>query len=229
MTLQLSNILRLSKYGLFIPAVLLISGCNNTASDDFSDLLDDGPFTYSISGHTEKTIDAENFDLRAEWTELQSDNLDEVAARLFATRHDTTDTGIYYQHFRLSIVHASEWPGTDSIETASLSDIRDDGQPGFFIRLNIQYSFQPADGYDAAGEILSEGAAYLGSAGTIDVTTSTSEFLRGEFNLVLDLFDYSMWDGEEEIREGPEEEALTLTGYFDLNLLQTKVDRLSMN
>ena len=225
----ISNNTLFLKFSLYLLFVFIFYGCSNSENDDISDLLDDAPFTYSISGHTNGTIDAENFDLKAEWTELQSVNLVEVAARLFATRYDTTETGIYFQSYGLSIVHASAWPGTGSIGTASLTDIRDDGQPGFFVRLNSQYSFQPAEGYDASGEILSEGAAYLGSAGTIDVTTSTTEFLRGEFNLVLDLFDYSSWNGDVEVREGPEEEVLTLTGFFDLNLLQTKVDRLSMN
>ncbi|TVR17757.1 MAG: hypothetical protein EA391_03920 [Balneolaceae bacterium] len=201
------------------------AGCTLFSSSDDDILTDFGPIDFTMTGELNDSINQDHSETRAEWMPIQS--LDEVQARFFASNRDTVENEDIWQRYGLAVVRNSEWPATGTYGVTSLSDIRNNSSDQFFIRLSSLYRKYPLTGNESSMYLLDY--SFIATDGTIKITASTNEFLRGEFSLTFMMSEKRSWDTIEEVVEGPRENALEIEGSFHLDLLKDRVSQLSMH
>ncbi|MCC5942412.1 MAG: hypothetical protein JJU37_12805, partial [Balneolaceae bacterium] len=202
--------------------LFLTAGCTLFSSSDDDTLTDFGPITFTMTGELNGTITQEHSETRAEWMSIQS--LDEVHARFFSSNRDTVDNEDIWQRYGLAFVRNSEWPATGTYGVTSLDDLRNNSNNQFFIRLQSLYRQTPLSNDESSIFLLDY--VFIATDGTVTITASTNEILRGEFKLTFMMFEKRSWDTIEEIVEGPQENALEIEGSFHLDLLKDRVSQL---
>jgi hypothetical protein len=206
--------------------LITIQGCTTSAEDEPDDLLLNGPFLYNMQGEIEKEITGDLFELRTEWTKLETETLNESQALLHASVRDTIDGIDTWQRYFITFVKYDNWPESGEYSIADISDVRDGLSDDFFINLRSMYREESVPGNDIERVYLEDYAFHV-SGGTVNITTSNSTALRGSFNLNFDLSEKRTWDTIDEVIEGPVENALTVQGAFDIDLTNNRVDLLS--
>ena len=203
-----------------------LSACSVTGSNDHSDILDNGPFFYSLQGDLTMDISAEDFDLRSEWARLESETLNEVQVGFFASQRDTVDGIVTSKRYSITIVKHESWPGKGEYSVADIRSVRNGTSSDFFVNLYSLYREQSVEGI-AENHFFLEDYVFHASGGSIEITTSNSEALRGHFSLSFDMNEKRTWDTVDEVVEGPSQNALTVQGQFDVDLRTSRVDLLS--
>ncbi len=220
----------MKKYNRFLVLPILclfgLTGCGVSGTDVEDDLIENGPFFYSLQGELQSDITADSFNLRSEWARLESESLNEVQAGLFASRRDTLNDIDYWQRYIVGIVKYDSWPEKGEYSVADIRSVRDGSSGDFFVNLRSMYREQSVEGSEESHFYL-EDYVFQASGGRIEITTSSAESLRGNFNLTFDLGEKRTWDTIDETIEGPSQNVLTVQGQFDIDLVSSRVDLLS--
>lgn len=204
--------------------LFLIAGCSLFSSSNDDILTDFGPITFVMTGELHDTISQEHSETRAEWMPIES--LDQVHARFFSSHRDTVENMDIWQRYGLAFARNSEWPATGTYGVTSLDNLRNNSSNQFFIRLQSLFRQTPLSNDESSVFLLDY--VFIATDGTVTITASTNEFLRGEFNLTFMMLEKRSWDTVEEIVEGPQENALEIEGSFHLDLLKDRVSQLTI-
>jgi len=210
----------------YIITLFGLTACSVTGSNDQSDALENGPFFYSLQGELTSDISADDFNLRSEWARLESESLNEVQAGLYASVRDTADGIDYWQRYIVTIVKYDAWPGKGEYSVADIRSVRNGTSSDFFVNLRSLYREQTVEGSDEEWFYL-EDYVFQASSGSIEISTSSEEKLRGNFSLTFDLNEKRTWDTVDEIIKGPSQNVLTVQGQFDIDLTSSRVGLLS--
>jgi len=211
---------------LYVIFLFGLASCSVTGSNDDEDILENGPFFYTIQGELTSDISADDFDLRSEWTKLESATLNEVQAGFYASMRDTVDGTEYWQRYIITIAKYDAWPGRGGYSVADIGSVRNGTKSDFFVNMKSMYREQSV--IESVQErFYMEDYVFQASEGSIEITTSDNESLRGKFSLIFDLNEKRTWDTDVEVIEGPSENVLTVQGQFDVDLTSSRVDLLS--
>ena len=210
---------------LFLVSVALAS-CNLFNSDSGqSDVIENSPFYYSLSGMTNTDIECEGYSLITQWAEISdlADN-DEVQAGLHASVSDTVENIVRWQRYNIIFVRKNEWPNEGLYTPADIADVRRGGSDQFYIFFNSLYR---ENGLGDINHILVDDFGAFAESGSIEITTSDEASLRGTFSLNLSLTERRTWNGSEETVETSFTEQLEAEGAFDIDLTTNKVSVVS--
>jgi hypothetical protein len=210
---------------LFLLSIALTS-CDLFSSDSGqSDVIENSPFYYSLSGMTNADIECDGYSLITQWAEISDLGDDgEVQTGLHASVRDTVDSIAKWQRYNLLFIRKSKWPDAGLFTVAEIADIRRGGSNHFFVYFNSLYR---ENGLDDLNHIFIDDFVAFAESGSIEITTSDESNLRGTFSLNLSLTERRTWDGSEETVETSFSEQLEIKGAFDIDLTRNKASFLS--
>lgn len=210
---------------LFLVSVALAS-CDLFSSDSGqSDVIENSPFYYSLSGMTNADIECEDYSLITQWAEIGDQGDDgEVQAGLYASVRDTVDSIVKWQRYNILLIRKNDWPDAGLFTFADIADVRRGGSNQFYVYFNSLYR---EIGLGDLNHIYIDDFGAFAESGTIEITTSDESNLRASFSLGLNLIERRTWDGSEETVETLFPEQLKAEGAFDIDLTRNKVSVLS--
>ncbi len=213
-------------WALGVLFLLLVTACNTTGNEKPDDRIENAPFYYTLMGELSADVSIDEFTLRSEWAKPDVETLNEVQAGFFALQEYTANETNYSHRFIITIVKHNNWPDEGVYSVADIKSVRSGNSNDFFVNLKSLYREQSEEeGNDERFYL--EDYIFHATGGNIEITTSNSETLRGNFTLSFDLNEKRTWDGISETISGPDPNSLTINGKFDMDLTTTKVAILS--
>ena len=205
---------------------LTVGSCSLFNSDtNPSDVIENGPFDYTLRGMTVADIDCEDYSLISQWAELgDPGDVGEVHAGLHASVRDTVKNIVRWQRYNIVFVRKNEWPDEGLYTLADIADVRRGGSDQFYIFFNSLYR---ENGLGDINHILVDDFGAFAKSGSIEITTSDESSLRGTFSLNLSLTERRTWNGSKEMVETSFTEQLEAEGAFDIDLTKNKVSIVS--
>jgi hypothetical protein len=205
---------------------LTLGSCSLFNSDtNPSDVIENGPFDYTLRGMAVADIDCGGYSLISQWAELgDPGEISEVQAGLHASFRDTVANIVQWQRYNIIFVRKNEWPGKGLYTVTDIADVRRGGSDQFYIFFNSLYR---ENGLGDTNHILVDDFGAFAESGSIEITTSDEASLRGTFSLDLSLTERRTWNGSEETVETSFSEQLEAEGAFDIDLTKNKVSIVS--
>lgn len=211
---------------IYVLIVFGLTACNISGSVESPDILENGPFIYSLEGEINSEISSDDYDLLTEWRKIESGLLNEVQTVFFASTRDTLNGIDRWQRYIITIVKYDNWPQKGEYSVSDIQSVRDGSTDNFFVNLLSMYREQSIDENQEEHYYLDD-IIFHAVSGSIQITTSTTDAFRGSFNLSFDRNERRTWDTVEEVVEGELKNGLSIQGAFDIDLSASRVEKLS--